>query len=347
MIPETLDPGCLYMFVFGPGFGESIAVRVPPDRWLVIDSCYVAGRAAALHVLPRYGGQCECLVLTHRHQDHYPGFSSVVDYAEWPILGCNDLLLDERVATSRDLESRLTGELEQAFSAIRERWTANSACIWWTWRDSTRNVGDASLTALHPREELARNYAGRDNNELSSAVLLTWRKTRLLLGADVPNPHWAEICERFPSLGNHQAMKTPHHGSDEALHDGFLQGTRERLWIVTPYNRGKKLPRFGDGHAVHRMLRHVGFVYLTGLPSGHDQQMGSPCEATRQELNANTSPRPVAFSLPGGIQGTVDPVRNDVSCYVVARFDEAGRGEVTSCGPGTVRVTEAAMRRDA
>jgi len=287
------------------------------------------------------------VVLTHRHQDHYPGFSSVIDYGEWPIIGCNDLSLDDSFAGSRDLEFRLAGELEQALSAIRERWLDNDGCIWWTWQDSTRDVGDAELTALHPREEFARNFAGPDDNELSSAILLTWQKTRLLLGADVPNPHWADICERFPLLGNHQAMKTPHHGSDEALHDGILQGTRERLWIVTPYSRGKKLPRFGDGKAVHRMLRHVDVVYLTGLPSSHDQQMGSPCEATRQELNANSSPRPVVFSLPGGIQGTVDPVRSDLSCYVVARFDGAGRGEITSCGPGTVRVTEASESANA
>jgi len=42
MIPEALNPGYLYVFVFGPGFGEAIAVRVPPDRWLVM--CYVVAR---------------------------------------------------------------------------------------------------------------------------------------------------------------------------------------------------------------------------------------------------------------------------------------------------------------
>ena len=39
MMPVSLDEGRLYVFVFGPGYGESVAVRVPPDEWLVIDSC--------------------------------------------------------------------------------------------------------------------------------------------------------------------------------------------------------------------------------------------------------------------------------------------------------------------
>ena len=40
-MPASLDEGRLYIFVFGPGYGESVAVRVPPDEWLVIDSCRI------------------------------------------------------------------------------------------------------------------------------------------------------------------------------------------------------------------------------------------------------------------------------------------------------------------
>jgi len=63
MMPRNLEADRLYLFVFGPGFGESILIRVPPNLWIVIDSCYIADKAAALQVLPRYGGECSCLVL--------------------------------------------------------------------------------------------------------------------------------------------------------------------------------------------------------------------------------------------------------------------------------------------
>ncbi len=99
-------------------------------------------------------------------------------------------------------------------------------------------------------------------------------------------------------------------------------------------------PGFGRASGVSRMLRHVDAVYLTGLPVAHNRQMDRPCHATRQELAAVTTPQPGIFSLPGGIEGTIEPVRQDVSCYVIARFDASGSGEIACCGPGSVRVTE-------
>ena len=196
--------------------------------------------------------------------------------------------------------------------------------------------GEATLTSLHPEENYARQFAGNDRNELSSALFATWRKLRLLLGADVPNPHWKAICETFGEkrLNTHQAMKVPHHGSDEALDDGLLQGDANRLWFVTPYSP-KRIPRFEDGRAVHRMLRHVDEVYLTGLPCAHDRQMEQPRRAFRKELQAAS-----AFTLPGGIQGNIEPVRSDLSCYLVARFDQSGAGEVVEYGPGSLLVKE-------
>jgi hypothetical protein len=57
MMPSNLAPDRLHLFVIGPGFGESIVIRVPPDHWLVVDSCKPGERAAALEVVGRYGGQ--------------------------------------------------------------------------------------------------------------------------------------------------------------------------------------------------------------------------------------------------------------------------------------------------
>ena len=126
MMPDELDSESLYVFVFGPGFGESIAIRVPPDRWMVIDSCNVAGKAAALHVLQKYGGTCDCLMLTHRHQDHYPGFSKLIDWASWTTIGCNDLAVDDGFYDSSDPEKLMEGELEQAIATIKQRWSDNA-----------------------------------------------------------------------------------------------------------------------------------------------------------------------------------------------------------------------------
>src|SRR5437868_4316182 len=78
VMPTSLNGGRLYAFVFGPGYGESVAVRVPPDEWLVIDSCRIAKQSAASHVLRRYGGKLTVLLLTHVHKDHYRGFVDLI-----------------------------------------------------------------------------------------------------------------------------------------------------------------------------------------------------------------------------------------------------------------------------
>ena len=193
---------------------------------------------------------------------------------------------------------------------------------------------------LHPAEDFARGYAGADDNELSSAVFLTWGDVKLLLGADVPNPHWATISGENAALNVHQLVKVPHHGSDEALDDGFLNGDRNRLCIVTPYSRGSKLPRFEDARGVQRMLQHFDAIYLTGMPIAHRLQHETPCHATRRGIATQQAPTPIPFTLPGGITGTVTTERSDLSCYVVTRFATNGIGEILSCGPGSVLVTE-------
>lgn len=342
MKPDELDCQSLYLFVFGPGKGESIVLRVPPNHWIVIDSCRVAKRAAALHILGRYEGFVpSCIVLTHPHRDHYLGFSQVLDYADWAVIGCCDLRLeDDNVDSSPDPEIHRRNELEQIMSTVQHRWQTNKDSEWWTWRSTHRSFGESQLTALHPTEAFAKQNPNTNPNNLSAAILLEWQGVRLLLGADVENPHWQDICDEFASLNVHAAMKSPHHASTGALHDVILNGTDERLWFATPYSLKYGLPNFADGHGPHRMLQHVPFIHLTGLPVAHSRQMEQPCEATRNQLLEGEDPAVASFALPGGIAGTTLPTRDDLSCYVVATIDASGVGEMVSYGRGSVKVRE-------
>ena len=75
-LPEKgeIDPELLYLFVVGPGTGETVLLRIPPERWMIIDSlkCGRPSRPAAESIVSRYGGKVVVLALTHPHQDRRP-----------------------------------------------------------------------------------------------------------------------------------------------------------------------------------------------------------------------------------------------------------------------------------
>jgi hypothetical protein len=354
MMPSDLAADRLYLFVIGPGFGESVVIRVPPDHWVVVDSCKPGERAAALEVLGRYGGQCSCAVLTHRHQDHYPGFSEILAHADWNVIGCADarLVFDDSQAPNPEHHRR--NELEDIMAAILTRWETRAESRWRTWRGSRRPVGEGMLTSLHPTEHFAQANLHASPNELSSALWLEWKDVRLLLAADVENPHWSAIAQDFADLigqdsadlGAHGGMKVPHHGSREsegshgALHASFLDGSRGRFWVVTPYNRGTRLPGMQDGQGVQQLLQHVEPLHLTGLPVKHDCQADEPCTTTRTDCKQGIRPRPVRVDFAGGITGTALVENEGFNCYVAGAFRADGQCEQLWHGPGSIQMTE-------
>ncbi len=345
MMPAILQNDRLYVFVVGPGFGESIIVRVPPAHWLVVDSCKPGERAAALEFLTRFDGVCACAVLTHRHRDHYPGFSQVLAHDDWDVIGCADLRLPADSVQAQNPEVHRRNELEDIMAAIQTRWSASKEARWRTWRHSQQTVGDAVLTSLHPAEAFAQQNPDADPNVLSSALLLRWKEVRILLGADVENPHWEEIAREFPGLRDHAAMKVPHHashasaGSEGALHTSFLEGSNSRFWVVTPYSKGRRLPRMEDGQGIHQLLNHVSCLYLTGLPVRHDRQADAPCETTRAECQQEIRPRPLAVPFAGGITGRALDASDAFKCWIGAEFSDEGTCENVWYGPGSIRMT--------
>ncbi len=56
-------PEHLYLFVIGPGIGETVLLRIPPDQWVVVDSfkCGTPNRPAADSIVSRYGGKVAVL----------------------------------------------------------------------------------------------------------------------------------------------------------------------------------------------------------------------------------------------------------------------------------------------
>jgi hypothetical protein len=84
--PPSADE--LEVSVFGPGFGESLAVHLGEGRWMVVDSCIdrATGKPAPTQYLESIGVDCgedvAVVVATHWHDDHARGLADVVAQCE-------------------------------------------------------------------------------------------------------------------------------------------------------------------------------------------------------------------------------------------------------------------------
>lgn len=190
----------LQVFVFGPGTGELIALRVPTGEWLIVDGCATGRILYAPSILDYYAALPQLVVLTHPHQDHYQGLQEVIDRAtagppdSWPVLGLAvPPETGPRDGTIGDLVGYLKrGGVEQVVSAIVDRWDRAPRCKWNMKPGSTQQLGEATVRAVSPTVPM-RNTAQRaheqsrdfDLNQLSAALSVEWRGHRVVLGSDL------------------------------------------------------------------------------------------------------------------------------------------------------------------
>lgn len=337
-----LAPDHLVVLAFGPGVGELILVRVPPDAWMVVDGCGAGETHYALEALTHYRARPRIVLLTHPHEDHSRGVAEVIEAwtprdrkETWPRIGMVLPPGDDVAARSAGF---MGGDTLQAIAAIESRWEEFPACRWDVNAGDLELLGDAALRVLSPAEnrrteQLDRWRAGRsfDRNVISTALLLSWRKRRILLGSDLverPGNGWSHSLVLDPDLGDHDLLKVPHHGSDAALHDDVLR-KRDRvpnpLRIFTPFSR-QRLPRFSPGKGAHRVVSHGGTSYLTGLPRRHDEQSGQLEARTLTELEAHS-----AITFNPKTSGFPD-------CYVLVSIPPDGGPPTVEQGPGSIHI---------
>ncbi len=329
----VLEDDRLHVLVFGPGTGELVAVRAPPGAWMLIDGCGIGARKYGQALLQHYGAQPSLVALTHPHLDHAVGVAEVIDdatsgpEATWPKLGLLWPSPYER-ASLNDLQRYFEGgRVEDALSAITDRWERVPASRWDLDAGTSTALGAASVTVLSPERadrDAAFSACSRgmayDHNRIATALDVSWRGHHVVLGSDLVTAGWAVAAPRCPTRWS--CAKVPHHGSVTALHDTWMRG-QPRL-VVTPFARSN-LPSFNASGGVARMLEQSPQVYLTGLPRAHTRQPATSLTRTRQELEVLG-------------KSELDPVTPGwPDCFVAVSIDALGAAHVT-VGPGTVVV---------
>lgn len=344
-----LEPEALQLFVFGPGTGELVIVRAPPDNWLVVDGCGLGGTMYAPRVLAHYGAKPDIVLFTHPHSDHYRGLQEVIDDAtadpegRWPLLG---MVAPASLSTATGpimdhVRYLAEGGAEQVISAISDRWERRPACRWTLQPGDVRALGAASVRVVSPTVPM-RGAAQKayeedrhfDANTLSAAVELSWEGHRLVLGSDLvesPGGGWSGALKVQPNLPSHRAFKIPHHGSLKALHGPVLartEGHEHPSWMVTPF-ASRNLPGCAPGQGLDALLVHVPSVDLTALPRPHAHQ-----SQTAEEF-------PISGLRPSSRHLTFTPTTPGFpDCYVITELRRDGSHQLYR-GPGSVRVTRA------
>jgi beta-lactamase superfamily II metal-dependent hydrolase len=295
-LPGSLEAQLLYVFVVGPGVGESIVVRAPGDHRLVVDGCAVGPEGSApMTLLKRYGARrVEGVVLTHPHLDHARGLAELLGAEDIDCIsvGCVDgwsskPTLFETEAKARlgetayeaDPERRLKhGEVEHLLAAVRSRWERDPKSRWSLSQGSERAFGPARIRVLSPIEAeivAARDVPGFDLNRLSAAMMVSLGSARVVLGGDLPSHDknkvltgigWHQVVSHEPFVAGAGVLKVPHHGSRHALFPGLLAAlpVGTRTLVVAPFSR-QGLPRPGDGEGLHQLLQNHDEVHVTAL----------------------------------------------------------------------------------
>lgn len=252
----------LEVSLFGPGYGESLAVHLGEERWMIVDSCVDghSGEPAAVEYLRNLGvDPAEAVVIvlaTHWHDDHIRGLAEVVRTCAGSRFLCPSALRTSEflaLTQSSVLGSERTTsgvrEFRDVLKTLRARKAAgnpNAGPGFVIENTIIYRSAHCEVTGLSPSsaalERAMAAIAGvlpqplrphlrvrsPSSNEASIALWIRGTAGVALLGADVERQAtddrgWGAILALQPAAeGRSKLVKVPHHGS-ESGHD-------ERIW---------------------------------------------------------------------------------------------------------------------
>ena len=241
---------------------------------------------AALCYLARIGvdpaSSVSHVIATHWHDDHVGGLSKVVEACANAIFCCAAALtspefLNLVTAFNKRAIAVTTGlsEIEKVLYLLMQRHAEPKYVLGdmpILTLPATSNAPQARLTALSPvnaeysrfLQSLARHvptslttkyrFPRPHENDISIATIVSVGDACALLGADLEttsSPHrgWNAVLASTNRPADVASLfKVPHHGSVTGQHDDIWNDllTSQPVAILTPWNRGSKLPTRGD-----------------------------------------------------------------------------------------------------
>ena len=274
--------------LFGPGFGEAIAVHLGDQRWLLIDSCIDPNvkKPASGHYLESIGVNpdgIKSIVASHWHDDHVRGFSALT--AQYPnaeifipsVFSKAEVLQFLAAYGGEPCEKLAKGTRELYDVIKRRKWIPTSQRMpIFDGETLGQKVLACALTPLPAAFAKFVAYAAQlipaagkpinDAPELrpnaeSIVVHLQFGEEALLLGSDLEEhaTHgWSAVTADAWSQKRRKAnvYKVAHHGSQGAHHDDIYSVllTVKPISLLTPFYNGRhKLPNESDRQRIRAL----------------------------------------------------------------------------------------------
>ncbi len=321
-INTPLANGELEITLFGPGYGESIALHVGDGAWVLVDSCIdPSGEPRALRYLIDLGvdpaRDVRLIVATHWHDDHIRGMAKLVTACRNAAFCCASVLCQQEfLAVVGALGShRIPGvgsgvrELYEVFSRLNatatkprfaladKRIFLQGVCEIWTLSPNSAAFLNflSQIGSLLPGQgETRRRIPSLTPNKVSVVLWIKAGDAVLLLGSDTEKPGWVDILRSTTRPTDKASVfKIPHHGSANADEPGVWRDMLEdHPWaVLAPWRRGRgRLPRPSD---VQRILSCTPNAYattqggrLTGTPTRRDRSVDRTIRESRIELRS-------------------------------------------------------------
>lgn len=268
--------------IFGPGYGEAIAVHLGAGRWICVDSCLSDGQPAALAYFKAIGvdpgSQVVGVIASHWHDDHVRGLAKLVETCAaatfyYPAaLGTHEFQAYAQILNAGDPSpfARETSEIVRTFRLLEEGQRRIAAVI----ADRLLAYEDGvEVFALSPNDVQYQRFVQTITSAMPSAspprrrakigslppndtaVVIQIRTPMgpITLGSDLEEigvRGWSTMISQSVALRPLTALlKVAHHGSSNAHSDQFWRAYRnpDCIAVLTPFTRGSvKLPTASD-----------------------------------------------------------------------------------------------------
>lgn len=301
--------------LFGPGYGESIALHVGGGAWVLVDSCLDKdGAPRSLRYLESLGldpaRAVVLVVATHWHDDHIRGMAQLVetcgeaDFCCAAVLGCREFLSAVAALEARPFSDARSGvqELYRVFSRrdgtasrpifalANQRILKRGECEIWSlspdsavFEDFLRSIGRWAPVVRQTKTR----FPDPSPNEAAVALWVEVGDVALLLGADLERRGWTSILQSGarPS-GLASVLKAPHHGSGNAHEPGVWTHmlTSDPFAVLTPWRRGDRaLPSPCDVQRILSCTRNAYATAKTDSLQAGSARRGQTVERTIRE----------------------------------------------------------------